>query len=153
MVSFLGLCCISVSVYMLIEKMGNIMNVFRYIGNIWKVLMTGIICVYMSCARPLLYLLYFGKLFKRVESNNEKIAVSWQYLKTSATEMVKTLIDCDNMFTYEGNIEALNMDMGMVGVAFCFLIFFTMICLFMYWKKSDKNLDNSVRFLLDFNNT
>lgn len=139
MVPFLGLCFISVSVYLLVEKKGKVMNVLRYIGSIWKMLLTGIICAFISCARYLLNLLYFGELFKRVESANEKIAISWQYLKTSTIEMAKTLIDCDNMFTHEGNVDALNLDMGMVGVAFLFLILPTVIIwLFMCRKKTGK---------------
>ena len=115
------------------------MYLLRYIVSIWKMLLTGIICAFISCARYLLNLLYFGELFKRVESANEKIAISWQYLKTSTIEMAKTLIDCDNMFTHEGNVDALNLDMGMVGVAFLFLILPTVIIwLFMCRKKTGK---------------
>ena len=118
MVPFLGLCFVSVAAYLVVENKGKIVDVLRYIVSIWKVLLLGIICAIISCARYLLNLLYFGELFKRVESANEKVAVSWQYLKFSVAEMVTTLVDCDNMFTYEGSVYALGMDMGMVGSLF-----------------------------------
>lgn len=144
MVPFFGLCFISVFVYLVVKEKGKVISVLRYIGSIWKVLLVSIICVFISCARYLLNFLYFGEPFKRVESANEKIAISWQYLKTSAIEMAKTLVNCDNMFTHEGNVDALNLDMGMVGTAFVFLIFPTVIIwLFMCRKDLAMKIKSS----------
>lgn len=118
MIPFFGLCFVSVLIFLVVENQGKIADVLRYVVSIWKTLLLSIVCACISCSRYLLNLLYFGQLFKRVESANEKIAVSWQHLQTSVAEMAKTLVECDNMFTYEGAVYALGMDMGLVGSLF-----------------------------------
>lgn len=137
MVPFLGLCFIVVVIFLAIENRGNIARIFRYITGIWKILLLGFFCAMISCARYFLNKIFYGELFKRVDTANEKLTISWLNLKTSIAEMGKTLLNSDNMFTQEGTVWALGADMGMLGVIF--LIFFLpTIILHRYFKKREK---------------
>lgn len=139
MVPFLGLCFISVVVRLIIESKGKLIKIFQYIASIWKILLLSAVCAGVSCARYFLNGFFYGEIFKRVESDNEKVTLSWQYFKTSMVEMLETLIDSDNIFTQEGSVWALSGDMGMVGSVFVFLFLPTMIVwIFKNWKNPDK---------------
>lgn len=126
-IPFVGLCFISVMIYLLIENKGSILGIFKYIKSIWKVLLVGIPCAIVSCMRYVLNFIFWGDFFKRVDIENEKLILSLQNLKTSGKELIKTIIDCDNMFTQTGNVNALNQDMGIVGVIFAVLLIPTII--------------------------
>ncbi len=116
LVPFFGLCMVSVIAYLFADNKGNIVKIFQYLVNIWKILLVGIMSAMIGCARYFLNFIFYGEFFKRVDG--ERMVLSLQCLKVSLLEMVKTLIFCDNMFTQEGNVNALNMDMGIIGVVF-----------------------------------
>lgn len=127
MVPFLGLCFISVVVYLIVQNKEKRVKINEYIVGIWKVLLLGIVCAGVSCSRYFLNWFFYGNFFKRVESDNEKVTLSWQYFKASIVEIVRTLVDSDNMFMHEGTAWALYSDMGMVGSVFVILFLPTMI--------------------------
>ena len=139
MVPFLGLCFVSVFVYLIVKNRGNFSKIFRYVVGIWKMLLLGIVCVIISCSRYVLNYFFFGEFFKRVEVANEKVIISWKYLETSAVEILKTLIESDNMFTQEGSVYALGVDMGIVGSVFGILFLpTTVVWIYNNWKRRNK---------------
>ena len=145
MVPFAGLCFVSVAVFIVIENKGKLIHILQYLTGIWKMLLTGIICAFVGCSRYFLNFLFYGEFFKRVDLENEKIGISWQYITTSMTEMVKTLICFDNMITHEGNVDAINLDMGVAGCVFALFFLPTVMiwvfkCKNIYGKRNSKQI-------------
>lgn len=117
MVPFLGLSAFSAAAHLAIENRSNPKMIFSHIAGIWKELSFGIICAIITCARYVVNFVFMGNFFARVE----KLKMTWEHLKVSVVELLRQLIESDDMFTGESPVWALNKDMGIVGSIFVLL--------------------------------
>lgn len=143
MVPFAGLCAISV-LFDWITTVRNVASFWTNLKKISRALVVGIGAALISCFRYILNFIYYGNFFQRVET----VDISVEHLKISAIELIKTMLLPDNIFSQFGNVNALNQDLGIVGIFFVLLMFpcaltGTVVCI-----KNIKKKNYTILFIL-----
>lgn len=136
MLPFVGLCTLSILLFYIISSTS--VKVLRLkIVSAFQPLFWGVILAAVGCFRYILNFVFYGDFFQRV--GTEKINISWGNFKTSLTELIKTLFLTDNVFTHTGNVDVLNLDLGIIGIPLVFL-FPVLLVGFVIYLREKKSL-------------